>query len=130
MTDELAEALLQLFDRLDPVIRRSPELRAVIAAASRVVVAWADELARTEPAAPAAPETVATPPPPPAPPPPHPLALPPPPPVPVPAPVSAPIAHAPGPSVLDEDEERGWFEPDPLHVIVQRCGIKAAACRL
>ena len=119
MTDDLADALLRLFERLGPYAARDPELRAAVAGLGTALAAWAGSIAPV-------PEAPPEPPPLPAP---APL---PPPPVPVPAPVRVvvPLRAAPFPEPEPEYDEPRHFEPDPLAVIARRCEVKALACRL
>jgi hypothetical protein len=122
MTDELAEALLALFERLGPYVRTDPQLRAAVAGLGRAVVAWADQIVPPEAApapAPAAVEPAR---------PAVPLA--PPPPVVIPADFSlakppAPVVRAPA---FVEDDDRG-ITPTDLGVIVRRCQLKSEAAR-
>src|SRR3954468_15948663 len=63
MTAGRAEARRRLAARLEPIARRDPELLAAVAAAGRVVTAWADGLLKSEGTAPPAPAAAGPPPP-------------------------------------------------------------------
>ena len=113
MTDELADALLTLFERLGPYVQTDAPLRDAVLGLGRAVSAWAERLAPVpEPVAPAA-------------------LLPPPPPVVIPADFSLARPPAPivRPPVLADDEGRGITPVAPA-VIARRCRLKAEASRL
>ena len=120
MTDELAEALLILFERLGPYVRADPDLRDSVTGLGRAITAWTEQTAPAEPAAPEPPEPAA-----PA------IPLPPPPPVVIPADFSLARPPAPvvRPPVYADDEERG-IVPVALPTIARRCRVKAAAARV
>jgi hypothetical protein len=124
MTDELAEALVALFERLGPYVQTDPQLRAAVANFGRAVSAWTEQVApRAEADAPAAP--AAEPVRPAAPP------APPPPPVVIPPDFSLARPYTPSPRALPlaaEEDDRG-VEPAELGVIVRRCLLKAEAAR-
>ena len=125
MTDELAEALVALFERLGPYVQTDSQLRDAVAGLGRAITAWTEQLAPAdagtapplqapvaEPARPVIP-------------------LPPPPPVVIPSDFSlakppAPIVRAP--AFADEDD-RG-ITPVELSVIARRCQLKAEAARV
>ncbi|MBN9122446.1 MAG: hypothetical protein J0I06_25435 [Planctomycetes bacterium] len=112
MTDELAEALIALFERLGPYVRTDPQLRDAVVGLGRAITAWTDQVAppAAEPARPTAPV--------------------PPPPVVIPADFSlakppAPLARPPA---LPDEDDRG-ITPTDLGVIARRCQLKAEAAR-
>jgi hypothetical protein len=125
MTDELAEALVALFERLGPYVQADPQLCDAVAGLGRAISAWTDQLAQsaagpaatqipppvTEPARPALPAV-------------------PPPPVVIPPDFSLGKPHAPPtrtPAFAEEDD-RG-ITPTDLAVIARRCQLKAEAAR-
>lgn len=121
MTDELAEALVALFERLGPYVQADPQLRAAVGTLGRAIDAWTEQLAPLEPAPPASLPPVeaagAAP-------------LPPPPPVVIPPDFSLAKPYAPAtraPVSADEDD-RG-IAPTDLGVIARRCQLKAEAAR-
>lgn len=118
MTDELAEALLALFERLGPYLRTDPQLRDAVAGLGRAITAWTDQVAPTgtiapppvEPARPAIP-------------------VPPPPPVVIPADFSLARPPAPvRPPAFPDEDDRG-ITPTDLGVIARRCQLKSEAAR-
>ncbi len=115
MTDELAEALVALFERLGPHVQSDPQLRDAVLNLGRAIATWTEQLAPApvvEPAKPAIP-------------------VPPLPPVVIPADFS--LARPPVPlvrqPVIDDDEGR-WIVPADLAIIAQRCHLKAKAARV
>ena len=115
MTDELAEALVALFERLGPYVQTDAQLRDAVTGLGRAIASWTEQLG----------------PPPQIPPPVADQALPPAPPVVIPSDFSlakppAPIVRAP--TVQDEDD-RG-ITPVELSVIARRCQLKAEAARV
>ena len=117
MTDELAEALVALFERLGPYVRSDPHLRDAVHGLGRAIATWADQFAPAptthvvEQAAPAG-------------------AVLPPPPVVIPADFSLARPPAPiRPLVFADDEGRGLVPVD-LPVIARRCHLKAEAARV
>ncbi len=124
MTDELAEALLALFERLGPYLRTDPQLRDAVAGLGRAVTAWADQVAPLAEAPPGPPLPPIIEPVRPALP-----AVPPPPPVVIPADFSlakpySPAARAP----VFADDDHG-ITPTDLGVITRRCQLKSEAAR-
>ena len=124
MTDELAEALIALFERLEPYVRSDAQLRDAVAGLGRAVAAWTEQVAPA--AAVPAPEPL------PVVEPVRPAVLvPPPPPVVIPADFS--LAKPPKPivrpPVFAEEDDRG-ITPIDLSVIVRRCQLKGEAARL
>lgn len=116
MTDDLAEALVTLFERLGPYVQSDPQLRAAVVGLSRAASAWAEQLAPAPEAAPPDPEPE--------------LALPPPPPVVIPPDFTLARPPAPvRPPVVHEEDDRG-IEPIDLTVLARRCRLKAEAARL
>ncbi|MDY3556288.1 hypothetical protein R5W24_005451 [Gemmata sp. JC717] len=114
MTDELAEALVTLFERLGPYAQTDPQLRAAVHGLGRAVSAWAAQLA--PPAAPR-PEATAAEPAPPAPP----VVIPP----------DFTLARPPEPArPLYQDEEGHGVAPVEPAVIARRCRLKAEAARV
>ncbi len=124
MTDELAEALIALFERLGPYVRSDSQLRDAVAGLGRAISVWTDQVAPA--AAPPAPEL-----PPPVVEPARPaVPVPPPPPVVIPADFSLarpqkPVVRAP---VYADEDDRG-ITPIDLSVIVRRCQLKGEAAR-
>jgi hypothetical protein len=114
MTDELAEALVTLFERLAPYVQADEQLRDAVANLGRAVAGWADQVAppSAPPAEPARP------------------APPPPPPVVIPHDFSLARPPAPvRPPAVFEEDDRG-ITPADLAVITRRCRLKAEASRL
>jgi hypothetical protein len=114
MTDELAEAMLALFERLAPHVQADEQLRGAVANLGRVLAAWADQVAPRAAVPAAEPE-------PPAPPPP-PLVI----------PHDFSLEKPPDPvrpRILLEEDDRGVI-PAGLAVIARRCRLKAEAARL
>jgi hypothetical protein len=121
MTDELADALRPLLDRLTGYLRDRPDLRAAVADIGRVLLACADatESPRAEPpVAPPVVEPTLTPAPPP----------PPPPPVDLSQLDLAAVFRPPPPQPVVRDI--GEIVPQGLPLIARRCRMKAAAARL
>jgi hypothetical protein len=119
MTDELAEALVTLFERLGPYLQSDPQLRDAIVGIGRAITVWADQVAPTAPqlARPAEPARPAIP-------------VPPPPPVVIPPDFSLGRTPAPvRPPIFLEEDDRGVV-PTDLTIIGRRCHLKAEACRL
>lgn len=117
MTDELAEALVALFERLGPHVQSDPQLRDAVLNLGRAIATWTEQVAPVpapvaEPAKPVVP-------------------LPPSPPVVIPADFS--LAKPPAPivrqSVFADDEGRG-IVPVDLAIIARRCHLKSDAARL
>lgn len=117
MTDDLAEALVTLFERLGPYVQSDPQLRAAVAGLSRAVFAWTEQLAPAPEVEPPTPE-------------PEP-AIPLPPPVVIPPDftLARPPASVVRPPVFHEDEDRG-IAPIDLDILRRRCHLKAEAARL
>jgi hypothetical protein len=125
MTDEMAEALLALFERLGPYLASDPALRAAVGNFGRAVVALSEQAAPAVEAAPAPPPLAE---------PPRPaVPLPPPPPLVIPpdfslerkpVPVARPVYHDD-----HHDDDRGGITPTDLGVIARRCLLKAEASR-
>jgi hypothetical protein len=119
MTDELAEALLVLFERLGPYVQADPQLREAVTGLGRAICAWTDQLPPTgtspKPPSPAPDESS------------HPAS--PPPPVVIPADFS--LARPPEPvhpPACAEEDDRG-ITPTDLMVIARRCQLKSEAAR-
>ena len=121
MTDELAEALVALFERLAPYVQTDALLRDAVAGLGRAVTLWTEQLAPaetqhtpqtlSEPARPAIPQ--------------QPL-----PPVVIPADFS--LGKPPEPVRLPnfaDDDDRGII-PTDLSIIARRCQVKGDAARL
>jgi hypothetical protein len=117
MTDELAEALVALFERLGPYVRADPQLRDAVAGLGRAVSAWVEQLPPAdmplpppvEPARPAVPVPL-------------------PPPVVIPADFSLAKPPAPVRPPVYDDDDRG-IVPADLGVVARRCQLKADAAR-
>ena len=121
MTDELAEALVALFERLGPYVQADPQLRDAVAGLGRALTVWTEQLApREEAPAPLPPTPVAEPA--------HPL--PPPPPVVIPPDFS--LARPPAPAArglaFADEDDRG-ITPVDIGVIARRCRLKSEAAR-
>lgn len=116
MTDELAEALVALFERLGPYVQTDPQLRAAVAGLGRAVAAWTEQLAPAPQLPPAEPARAEPP-------------LPPPPPVVIPADFSLAKPHAPARAPAPPDEDARGVTPADLSVIARRCQLKAEAAR-
>lgn len=118
MTDELAEALLALFERLGPYVQTDPQLRAAVAGLGRALTTWTDQLSppETAPQRPAEPSLPA-------------LPVPPTPPVVIPADFSLAKPPAPVRSTVFADEDERGITPADLGVIFRRCQLKAEAAR-
>ncbi|MCI0703313.1 MAG: hypothetical protein L0241_19720, partial [Planctomycetia bacterium] len=121
MTDELAEALIVLFERLGPYVQSDPQLRDAVANLGRAIASWTDQLAPV--ATSTAPETIAehrTPAPP----------ILPSPPVVIPHDFS--LARPPEPvrsATNFDDDERG-IVPADLAIIARRCQLKSEGARM
>ncbi len=132
MTDELAEALLTLFERLAPYVRTDAPLREAVNGFGRAVAAWTEQLAPAGVSA--QPQPV------PLPPPPVPVVeprrpavpLPPSPPVVIPADFSLgkPLAPIARPTAYPDEDDRGGITPVDLGVITRRCQLKSEAARM
>lgn len=117
MTDDMAEALLALFERLGPYLQTDPALRAAVGTFGRAVTALAERAAPPEAAEPPVPARPAVPEPPP-----PPLFIPPDFSLERPAPLARPAAHD------DHDDDRG-IAPADLGLVARRCELKAEAAR-
>lgn len=122
MMDELAEALVTLFDRLGPYLQTDPQLRDAVFGLGRAISAWTEQVAPAPAPAPPVPVVELAKPA---------IPLPPPPPVVIPADFSlgkppAPIVRQP---VYSDDEGRG-IVPVDLTIISRRCVLKAEAARV
>jgi hypothetical protein len=121
MTDELAEALLALFERLGPYVRTDPRLLDALTGLGRAITAWTDQISPGIARLPTAPLDEAG----------RPTSpVPPPPPVVIPADFTlakppAPVARA---SALLDEDDRGII-PTDLGVILRRCQLKSEAAR-
>ncbi|AMV29366.1 hypothetical protein VT84_33535 [Gemmata sp. SH-PL17] len=114
MTDELAEALVAVFERLGPYVCSDPHLRDAVHNLGRAISTWADQCAPSPaPHVPARTDLAITPPP-----------------VVIPADFS--LARPPDPVrplSLTDDEVHG-IVPVDLAVIARRCHLKAEAARV
>lgn len=117
MTDELAEALVTLFERLGPYVRSDPQLRAAAIGLGHAIAAWTEQVAPLAP--PAAHLDIAS------------AELTPPlPPVVIPTDFTLSRPPTPAsPPAPTEDEDRG-IVPVDLRVIARRCHLKAEAARV
>ncbi|QEG26075.1 hypothetical protein GobsT_08100 [Gemmata obscuriglobus] len=118
MTDELAEALVTLFERLGPYAQTDPHLRAAVQGLGRAVSAWAEQLAPPTASEPVTPAPAPSPPPPP-----------PAPPVVIPSDFT--LARPPEPSrPFYQDEDGHGVTPVEPAVVARRCRLKAEAARV
>ncbi|MBY0458268.1 MAG: hypothetical protein K2V38_13085, partial [Gemmataceae bacterium] len=122
MTEELAAALVALFDRLGPHAQTDPQLREAVLGLGRALTDWAEQVASApvpEPVAAPAPTSQPAP---------QPELLPPPPVV---IPSDFTLARPPDPvrpPVFAVEDDRTVTPADPT-VIARRCRLKAAAAR-
>jgi hypothetical protein len=126
MTDELAEALLALFERLAPYARTDAQLREAVTGLGRAFAAWGEQLGPVVVApAPVAPPPVVEPDRPAVP-------VPPLPPVVIPADFSLakPLAPIVRPTAYPDEDDRGGITPVDLGVIARRCQLKSEAARM
>lgn len=118
MTDELAEALVILFERLTPYLKTDPQLRDAVVGFGRAVTIWTEHVAPTESISPtrqipeaAKPTLSITPPP-----------------VVIPTDFSLAKPPTPRPPTPADEVERGVV-PTDLAIIARRCQLKSEAAR-
>jgi hypothetical protein len=116
MTDELAEALRSLFERLEPYLQADAQLREAVGTFGRAVTAWTDQLAPANDSPPPPPAEPAAP-----------VVLPP---VVIPADFSLAKPPEPVRAPTHPDEDNHGITPTDLTVIARRCQLKAEAARL
>ena len=120
MTDELAEALVALFERLGPYVRTDSQLREALFGLAEAITTWTQQISSGAAGTPHLPPPVAEPARP---------AIPHPPPPPLVIPADFSLAKpAVRSAVYAEEDDRGIIPAD-LGVIARRCRLKSDAAR-